>query len=72
MNSGCFCTEIIDHVDHGLDLIRVVHVFREVVVNLPVGQEALLLPLDDELFEFGLLALGIDRHGSPWESKECG
>jgi hypothetical protein len=43
-----------------------------VIVDLPVGQETLLLTLDDQPFEFGLLALSIDGHMPPWKSEEKG
>jgi len=47
---------VVDHVDHRLDLVGVMHAFGEVVVDVAIGEESLLFALNDELFE--LEALG--------------
>jgi hypothetical protein len=53
---------VIDHADDVFDLFRIDNVVRKVVVDFGVGQVALFAALDDELLDFGLLFLILDRH----------
>ena len=48
---------VVDHADDVFDLLRIDDVVRQVVVDLGVGQVALLLALDDQGLDLGLLLL---------------
>jgi hypothetical protein len=52
-------THVVDHVDDRFDLVGIVHILRQMIVDLTVGQESLLLALEDETFQLGLLRFWI-------------
>jgi hypothetical protein len=53
---------IVDHPDDVFDLFRIDDVIGQVIIDLGVGQIALLAALDDELLDLGLRVLVFDRH----------
>ena len=61
---------VVDHVDHRFDLIGVVHTLGEVVVDVPVSQEALFLALDNELLELQPLGFLIHEKYRNLSQKE--
>ena len=58
----------VDHADDVFDLLRIDDVVGQVIVDLGVGQVALLQALADQLLDFGLLGLVVlvdrVRHGA--------
>ncbi len=48
---------VVDHADDVFDLLRIDDVVRQVIVDFGVRQVALLLALDDQGLDFGLLLL---------------
>ncbi len=48
---------VVDHADDVFDLLRIDDVVGQVIVDLGVGQVPLLLALDDQGLDFGLLLL---------------